>query len=241
MPIAPDAAAGEPAIVILTGAGISAASGLSTFRDPDGLWAQIDIEDVATPEAFDRHPARVHDFYNARRRQLRSSGIAPNAAHVALADLQRRWRGSFTLITQNIDDLHERAGSVGAIHMHGELLKSRCVRSGATFACPGDLSTAARCPCCGEAGTLRPHVVWFGEMPLGLDRIHAATRACDLFVAIGTSGEVYPAAGLIEVARGNGRARTVELNLERTRLTWMFDESVQGPAAAIVPAWASRL
>ncbi len=228
-------------LVILTGAGISAASGLSTFRDPDGLWAQVDIEDVATPEAFHRDPARVHDFYNARRRQLQSAGIAPNAAHEALAALQRRWRGAFTLVTQNIDDLHERAGSTGVIHMHGELLKSRCVRTGETFACPGELSTAASCPCCGEPGTLRPHVVWFGEMPLAMDRIHAATRACDLFVAIGTSGEVYPAAGLIEVARGNGRARAVELNLERTRLTWMFDESVQGPAATIVPAWTSRL
>ena len=227
-------------LVILTGAGISAASGISTFRDPDGLWAQVDIEDVATPEAFRRDPARVHDFYNARRRQLQS-GIVPNAAHAALADLQRRWRGNFTLITQNIDDLHERAGSVGALHMHGELLRSRCVRTGATFPCTSDLSIAMTCPCCAEPGNLRPHVVWFGEMPLAMDRIHAATRACDMFVAIGTSGEVYPAAGLVEVARGGGVARTVELNLERTRLTWMFDESMQGPAATIVPAWASRL
>jgi len=228
-------------LVILTGAGISAASGISTFRDPDGLWAQVDIEDVATPEAFRRDPARVHDFYNARRRQLQSGGIVPNAAHEALADLQRRWRGDFTLITQNIDDLHERAGSAGALHMHGELLRSRCVRTGATFPCTGDLSIAMTCPCCAEPGTLRPHVVWFGEMPLAMDRIHAATRACDVFVAIGTSGEVYPAAGLVEVARGGGVARTVELNLERTRLTWMFDESMQGPAATIVPAWASSL
>ena len=232
--------AGAPRnIVILTGAGISAASGLATFRDPDGLWAQVDIEDVATPEAYRRSPARVHDFYNARRRQLQSESIAPNPAHVALAELQRRWRGSFTLVTQNIDDLHERAGSTDAIHMHGELLKARCVRTGRTFAC-GDLTTATPCPCCAAPGALRPHVVWFGEMPLAMDRIHAAARACDLFVAIGTSGEVYPAAGLIEVARGNGEARTVELNLERTRLTWMFDESVQGPAATIVPEWASR-
>lgn len=224
-------------IVILTGAGISASSGLATFRDPDGLWAQVDIEEVATPEAFRRDPARVHDFYNARRRQL--AGVTPNAAHAALAELQSRSRGAFTLITQNIDDLHERAGSEGVLHMHGELLKSRCSSTGRTFDCPGDLSVDAPCPCCGASGTLRPHVVWFGEMPLAMDRIHAATRACDLFVAIGTSGEVYPAAGLIEVARGNGQARTIELNLERTRLTWMFDESMQGPADTIVREWAS--
>jgi NAD-dependent deacetylase len=228
-----------PPIVILTGAGISRESGLATFRDPDGIWATTRIEDVATPEAFRRDPDRVHGFYNARRRQLADPAIRPNAAHLALADLARRWPAPLLLVTQNVDDLHDRA--MGAdprlLHMHGALRRVRCLQCGAARDWTEDLSTGTLCPDCGRAGGLRPDVVWFGEMPHGMDRIGAALAACALFVSIGTSGHVYPAAGFVaEVA---GRARTVELNLERT--SGRFDESRQGPATALVPAFVGEL
>ena len=221
-------------IVVLTGAGISRESGLSTFRDPDGIWATLRIEDVATPEAFARDPARVHAFYNARRAQLAT--VAPNAAHHALAQLEREWPGPVLLVTQNVDDLHDRAGS-RPLHMHGELRRACCLACAETMPWTADLSTATPCPACG-ATALRPDVVWFGEMPVGMDRIAAALAGCGLFVSIGTSGTVYPAAGFVAEA---GHARRVELNLEPSAGSALFDEAHHGPATQIVPAFVNRL
>ena len=225
-------------IVVLTGAGISAESGLATFRDPGGLWSQVRLEEVATPEAFAASPARVQGFYNARRAQL--AAAEPNAAHRALARLDAAWtRGDFLLVTQNVDDLHERAGSRRLLHMHGELRRARCLGCGADSPWAADIAPDSRCPSCGAAGLLRPHVVWFGEMPLGLDRIEAALSACDLFVSIGTSGQVYPAAGFVAEVRGH--ARTLELNLEPSAGVSIFDEARHGPAGALVPAWVEEM
>lgn len=222
-----------PSIVILTGAGISRESGLATFRDADGIWAKVRIEDVATPEAFARHPSRVHEFYNARRAQLCDAALQPNAAHRALAEFDTRWPGELLLVTQNVDDLHDRAGSRRLLHMHGELMKARCLRCAAVQPWSADLSTTTPCPACGEAGGMRPHVVWFGEMPLHLEDIGAALDRCDLFIAIGTSGQVYPAAGFVAAVRG--RASTIEVNLEPTDGSSLFDETRQGPATRLVP------
>ncbi|MEO0443371.1 MAG: Sir2 family NAD+-dependent deacetylase [Pseudomonadota bacterium] len=226
-------------IVILTGAGISAESGLKTFRAADGLWEDHRVEDVATPEAFIRDPALVHRFYNERRRYL-LSGIEPNAAHHALAKLSASNKPQVTLITQNIDDLHRRAGSHHIYHMHGELLKIRCKVTGQTFDCNHDTSVNDSCACCKVAGNLRPHVVWFGEMPLYMNEIEMALRNCDLFVAIGTSGNVYPAAGFFQTAKFYG-AHTVELNLEPSTSGSLFDEQHYGPATDIVPNFFSGI
>ena len=234
-----------PSLVILTGAGISRESGLATFRDADGIWAKTRIEDVATPEAFARDPRRVHDFYNARRAQLRDPAVVPNAAHLALAVLDARWPGPLLLVTQNVDDLHDRAGVMAGaahsrlLHMHGELNKARCRLCDAVQPWDQDLSTATACPACGKPGGMRPHVVWFGEMPLHMQAIDSALQGCDIFVSIGTSGQVYPAAGFVaEVAH---RARTVELNLEPSAGTRLFDEARHGPATEIVPAFVQSL
>lgn len=228
-----------PKIVILTGAGISQESGLHTFRDPDGLWARHRIEDVATPEAFARNPALVQGFYNARRAALRDPRIRPNAAHEALAELDWRWPGELLLVTQNVDDLHDRAGSRRLIHMHGELAKARCLRCGTTGPWEGDLSPHTPCPACGATGGLRPHVVWFGEMPLEMERIEAALDACDLFVSIGTSGAVYPAAGFVREVRH--RADTLELNLEPSEGSHLFDEARHGTATRLVPGFVQEV
>ncbi len=225
-------------LVILTGAGISAESGLGTFRDKEGLWTQYDLRDVATPEGFARNPTLVHDFYNARRRNLLDA--VPNAAHAALADLERHWPGDFLLVTQNVDDLHERAGSTRLLHMHGELLKIRCENCGDQRECRQDIGLGSACPACGIPGYLRPHVVWFGEMPLGLARIEQALAGCDLFVAIGTSGNVYPAAGFVAEARRQG-AHTVELNLEPSEGHSLFAERRYGLASTIVPDFVREL
>lgn len=223
-------------IVVLTGAGISRESGLATFRDPDGLWAEVRIEDVANPRAFARDPARVHAFYDARRLQLQNPAVQPNAAHHALVRLAREHPGPVLVVTQNVDDLHDRAGQPALLHMHGELAKARCLRCDAVSSFEGAGLAIASCPACG-ATALRPHVVWFGERPLHLQEIEAAVGArCGLFAAIGTSGQVYPAAGFAETARAHG-ARTVELNLEPTDLTPWFDEVRHGPATEVVPAW----
>ena len=227
-------------IVVLTGAGISAESGIRTFRDTDGLWEDHRPEDVATPEAFVANPELVHRFYNARRRQLLSAEISPNAAHRALARLEAEFPGEVLLVTQNIDDLHERAGSRDVLHMHGELLVSRCVRCGAEFETRGDVDGATACPSCGRSGGLRPHVVWFGEIPLHMERIFDALERCDIFAAIGTSGNVYPAAGFVQVANGVG-AVTVELNLEPSWVNTEFSESRLGPATVEVPKWVDEL
>jgi NAD-dependent deacetylase len=235
-------------LVILTGAGISRESGLATFRDADGVWAKVRIEDVATPEAFAHDPERVHRFYNARRAQLRDPAIQPNAAHLALAALDARWPGDLLLVTQNVDDLHDRAGAMihapggkagRLLHMHGELMKARCLFCDAVQPWDRDLSTAMACPACGKAGGMRPHVVWFGEMPIHMDAIGAALEGCDIFVSIGTSGQVYPAAGF--VAEVSHRARTVELNLEPSAGTRLFDEPRHGPATEVVPRFVQSL
>src|SRR5215470_2187688 len=227
-------------IVILTGAGISKESGLDTFRDADGIWAKVRLEDVATPEAFNVDPAKVQAFYNARRRGLLDRTVAPNAAHRALAVLERNWPGQLLVVTQNIDNLHERAGTRHLIHMHGELLKVRCLDCDRVVEWPDDLGENSICPGCWQTGGLRPHVVWFGEMPLDIFRIHEAVAACDLFVAIGTSGVVYPAAGFVQEARQAG-AHTVELNLEPSKGQSLFAERVYGPATQIVPAFVEDL
>jgi NAD-dependent deacetylase len=220
-------------IVVLTGAGISAESGLRTFRDSGGLWEGHRPEDVATPEAYARRPDLVLAFYTARRRALRGPGVAPNAAHLALAEFWRRTKADFTLVTQNVDDLHERAGS-RALHMHGELLRTRCMGCGSEFTSMADLSVSDECPACRTKGRLRPAIVWFGEMPLWMDEIMAALERCDLFVAIGTSGLVYPAAGFVEIA-GRAGARTVEINAAETETSPLFDEVLRGPASKRVP------
>lgn len=231
-------------LVILTGAGISAESGVPTFRASDGLWCEHRVEDVATPEGYAADPALVQDFYNQRRRQL--AEVEPNAAHRALADLAARWEGDFMLVTQNVDDLHDRAHEAAPpapgfelIHMHGELLKGRCTRSGVVSDWPGDM--AADEPSLDHPqGRMRPHIVWFGETPLHMDRIEAALAACDLFVSIGTSGAVYPAAGFVQAARHAG-ARTVEINLAPTSGARLFDEGVYGPATVAVSAFFDTL
>jgi len=224
-------------IVVLTGAGISAESGLPTFRAADGLWENHRIEDVATPEGFRRDPALVHRFYNERRAQL--ARVQPNAAHLALAELEQGWPGGFLLVTQNVDDLHDRAGSRNLLHMHGELAKSRCARCGRVFPWPGDTSEDTPCPACGRKPAVRPHIVWFGEMPLELERIGVALEACGLFIAIGTSGNVYPAAGF--VAAVGPYANTIELNLEPSLVTDDFLEHRQGPATVRVPELVREL
>jgi NAD-dependent deacetylase len=228
-------------LVILTGAGISRESGLDTFRDAGGVWSQVRLEDVATPEAFHRDPARVHEFYNARRAQLRSGAIDPNEAHRALARLEARWPGKFLLVTQNVDDLHERAGSHQLIHMHGELLKARCGLCQMILPWSGMMSMASLCPACHFEGRMRPHVVWFGEVPLELGRIYAALDQADLFIAIGTSGQVYPAAGFVSHAKNRAGARCIEVNLERGDGSSQFDEGYYGTATALLPDLTERL
>jgi len=225
-------------IVVLTGAGLSAESGLSTFRDKDGIWAKYDYREVATPEGFRANPALVHDFYNQRRHA--HTDVKPNAAHFALARLEREHSGSVAIVTQNIDALHEAAGSKHLIHMHGELLKALCVRCGERCAWTGDLSLETSCPACDHAGGMRPDVVWFGEMPYEMERISAALADADLFVSIGTSGNVYPAAGFVADARAAG-AHTVELNLEPSEGASIFHEALYGRATQIVPAFVDDL
>ena len=226
-------------IVVLTGAGISAESGIKTFRADDGLWEDHRIEDVATPEAYRRNPELVHRFYNERRHYL-LEGIEPNQGHIALSAFGRRLTGSMTVVTQNIDNLHQRAGTDPLYPMHGELLKIRCRQTQQLFDCYTDTSPADRCPCCDRPGNLRPHVVWFGEMPLYMDKIENALRQCDLFIAIGTSGHVYPAAGFFQTAKYSG-AHTVELNLEPSASGSQFDEHYYGPATQIVPMFLDTL
>lgn len=225
-------------LVVLTGAGVSAESGVSTFRDPDGVWARHDWRRVATPEAFAADPVRVHAFYDERRRNILK--VRPNAAHEALAALGRALREDLLLVTQNVDDLHERAGSPHVLHMHGELLKARCGLCGETRAWRDDLSIEDVCAACGVEGFLRPDVVWFGETPFGLDAIAAAIAAADRFVSIGTSGAVWPAAGFVAEARAVGVPCT-EINLEPSENAALFDERRYGPAGERVPAWVEEV
>lgn len=225
-------------VVVLTGAGISAESGLATFRDPGGVWAKYDPMTLATPEAFEADPALVHSFYNARRAQLNDT--EPNAAHAALARLETALGDDFLLVTQNVDDLHDRAGSKNLIHMHGELRSAWCRLCDTRLYWDTDLSTETACPQCGTPGWMRPDIVWFGEMPYRMDEILAALDSSDLFVAIGTSGAVYPAAGFVELAARAG-AETLELNLERSEGAALFDDGRYGPATQIVPEFVDGI
>ena len=224
-------------ILILTGAGLSAESGLSTFRDPNGIWAKYNWRDVATPQGFAHDPDRVHEFYNMRRRI--HADLKPNAAHLALAQLETS-APLVTVVTQNVDALHEAAGSQNLVHMHGEMFKALCTACGVRFAWGQDMSTQTPCPVCQEAGELRPDVVWFGETPYHMGKIVPLLAACELFISIGTSGHVYPAAAFVAQARASG-ARTVELNLEPSQNASLFDEAVYGPATQVVPAFVTRL
>jgi NAD-dependent deacetylase len=227
-----------PNIVILTGAGLSAESGVATFRDEAGIWSKVRVEDVATPEAFERDPIRVQEFYNTRRRD--HVGIAPNAAHSALARLEQQHKGNVLIVTQNIDALHEAAGQKNLIHMHGELLKAWCLSCDERHSCLGDLISQSRCPNCQVVGRLRPDVVWFGEMPYRMEEIEHALAVADMFISIGTSGNVYPAAGFVQLAKRAG-AHTVELNLEPSEGARRFHEAIHGPATQVVPAFVDRL
>lgn len=230
---------GMNSIVILTGAGISAESGIKTFRDHNGLWENHRIEDVASMEGFLRNRELVQRFYNARREQLKDPGLKPNAAHVALAKLEREWDGEVLIVTQNVDDLHERAGSTNLIHMHGELRKVRCLRSEQVFVWAEAIETGTVCPCCRMTGTLRPHIVWFGEMPLEMERIFSALEKASVFAAIGTSGQVYPAAGFIHHVPA--LARTIEINPSESAISSAFEERHRGAATVAVPVWVDAL
>ncbi|WP_291732533.1 NAD-dependent deacylase [Leisingera sp. F5] len=224
-------------IVILTGAGISAESGLGTFRDEGGLWAQHRIEDVATPEGFARNPDLVHRFYNARRAQ--AAEARPNAAHQALARLQAEHAGEVVIVTQNVDGLHVAGGAAEVLHMHGTLAGALCAACGHNWTAPLVMQTGQPCPAC-AAPAGRPDVVWFGEIPYFMEEIFAHLAAADVFAAIGTSGEVYPAAAFVDEAYLAG-AHTVELNLEPSATASRFAERRFGPASETVPAWVAEL
>ncbi len=225
-------------IVILTGAGLSAESGIATFRDKDGIWSKYDVNEVATPEAYARNPTKVLDFYNIRRQGLR--GKTPNAAHMALARLEAEHAGEVVVVTQNIDNLHEMAGSKRLIHMHGELLSAWCRKCDTRQPWDGDLSVDLACPRCAKSGGMRPDIVWFGEMPYRMEEIYEHLAYADLFVSIGTSGNVYPAAGFVMACREHG-AHAVELNLEPSEGASFFHEAIHGPATSVVPAFVERV
>lgn len=226
-------------IVVLTGAGISAESGLETFRDPDGIWAKHDIRQIATPAGFEEDPDLVHSFYNSQRKA--SAAANPNPAHVALARLEEAWTGPFLLVTQNIDGLHEKAGSTRLVHMHGQLDQAICRFCHNRPHWQGDLTVESECPVCKAEGGLRPDIVWFGEMPYHMDQIYEALAGCDLFLSIGTSGTVYPAADFVRQAKRAG-AFTVELNLEASRAgSGLFDDEIEGAAGKTVPRFVEEL
>lgn len=225
-------------IVVLTGAGVSADSGVDTFRDRNGLWSKVDFREVATPEGFAADPARVHAFYNERRRRL--ADIEPNDAHFALARLEEHFGGDFLLVTQNIDNLHERAGSKKLVHMHGELTSVLCANCGNRHSWREDLSADIPCPACRSPGFLRPDVVWFSEIPYHMETIYDALERADLFISVGTSGSVYPAAQFVREARRAG-AHTVELNLEPSDGIDTFAEAIHGRASEVVPAFVERI
>lgn len=227
-------------IVVLTGAGVSAESGLQTFRDNNGLWQNHRFENLATPAAFADNPGLVNGFYNQRRKQLLSTDVKPNMAHISLAEFAASTAARMLLVTQNVDNLHEKAGSKQVLHMHGELLSARCVNSGISLRYEQDIDESAVCQCCSPASRLRPDIVWFGEMPMYMRQIEQALSDCDLFIAIGTSGHVYPAAGFVSVARAAG-AHTVELNLAPSHGQNYFAEHHYGPASDIVPRFFQSL
>lgn len=225
-------------IVVLTGAGISAESGIRTFRDSGGLWEGHHVEDVASPEGFRRNPALVQKFYNDRRRQLKDPAVQPNAAHRALAQLERDWDGDFLLVTQNVDDLHRRAGSRNLLHMHGELRKAWCLTCEARHEWDEDITAEAACPRCKTLGDLRPDIVWFGERPYHMDEIFQALYECEIFISVGTSGKVYPAAGFVRQAP---HARKIEANLTASDISDDFDDHRVGPASVEVPRLVAEI
>lgn len=222
-------------IVILTGAGISAESGIKTFRDQNGLWEDHDIMDVASPQGFERNSEIVYEFYNQRRKQLLSDEVAPNEGHLALKKLEENFTGKVSIITQNVDDLHERCGSKEVIHMHGELLKMRCTKSREVFSIKTSFSEKTSCPCCLEEGNLRPHIVWFGEMPFLMGKIETLLLECDLFISVGTSGHVYPAAMFVNLAKREKQCFTIEVNKEDTKISDDFDCLINGCASIELP------
>lgn len=231
-----------PGIVVLTGAGISKESGIDTFRDKDGLWNKVNLEEVATLDAWHRDKKKVLDFYNETRKTFRGANIRPNAAHSALARLEQKYDGEVTIVTQNIDPLHEMAGSRKVLHMHGRDGEIRCMKCGTVSESDIDLTPESVCAVCKSVGELRPNIVWFGEMPMHMDEIGEALGRCGLFLSIGTSGEVYPAAGFVlQVRRRRPRARAVELNLEPSGNQSLFHEHIYGPATKIVPAYVERI
>ncbi len=225
-------------IVILTGAGISAESGVDTFRDKGGIWSKVDVREVATPEGFAANPQKVYDFYNSRRQRLKS--IKPNPAHFAVAKLEAEHPANVLIVTQNVDSLHEQAGTENLIHMHGQHNSALCANCGQRNPWDDDIHLETICPSCKSMGYMRPDVVWFGEMPYQMERIYTALNSCDLFVSIGTSGNVYPAAQFVQEA-GRAGAHTVELNLEPSMGISDFAEAIHGKAASIVPAFVEDL
>jgi NAD-dependent deacetylase len=228
-------------IVILTGAGISAESGIKTFRDNNGLWENHRVEEVATPEGFQADPGLVYRFYNLRRASLKDPLIQPNDAHFALSKLEKEFKNKILLVTQNVDDLHERSGSKNIIHMHGELNKIRCMKTNKVFGTYKEITSETECECCEEKGNLRPHIVWFGEMPFQMMDIMASIHSCDLFLSIGTSGVVYPAAGLVSEAKLRAKAYCLQINLDATENEGMFDETIKGKAGEKLPAVVDQI
>lgn len=226
-------------IFVLTGAGISKESGLDTFRDQDGLWANHRVEDVATPDGFQKNPKLVHKFYNHRRAELKK--VNPNAAHIALVKLETMWPGKVTIVTQNVDDLHERAGSKNIIHMHGRLKEGRCVETGKVYPWENDMDQSSICPCCNKKGNVRPNIVWFGELPVDLPLIFQALDKADYFLSIGTSGNVYPAGGFAQHVTMRGDSKLVEFNVEESEISHLFQDHRIGPASKTVPLYILEL
>jgi NAD-dependent deacetylase len=224
-------------IVILTGAGISAESGLGTFRDKGGLWKKFNPADLASPRTFAKEPARVHEFYNMRRANCIDA--KPNEAHLALAKLERDYSGQVLIVTQNVDDLHQRAGSVNVLQMHGALLRAKCSTCGAKWQTALVMRAQDTCPTC-HAQSCRPDIVWFGESPYHMPEIRTAIAACDLFVVIGSSGSVYPAAGFAAIAKKRG-SQTLSINLDTSSAADQFDQQMLGPATRMVPRWINQV
>ncbi len=225
-------------IVILTGAGISAESGLATFRSANGLWNNHKVEDVATIEAFERNPAYVHEFYNELKKELVKA--KPNAAHLAITRLQNEYPAQISVITQNVDTLHEKAGNKNVYHIHGQINQAVCLNCGHILETFGDVDTETTCPHCGIAGMMKPNIVFFGENLLCMDKVDRLLANCDLFLSIGTSGVVFPAASFVQIAKYNN-ARTLDFNLEPTSNNYYFDKHIYGQAGTTLPAFVDEL
>ena len=225
-------------IVFLTGAGISAESGLATFRSENGLWNNHRVEDVATIEAYLRNPDYVHQFYNDMRPELFKA--EPNPAHLAITDLQSNYPAQIDIVTQNVDTLHEKAGNKNIYHIHGQINQIVCLNCGHVFETWGDISSEDKCEKCGVVGMLKPNIVFFGENLLYMDKVDNLLKSCDLFISIGTSGVVYPAAGFVQIAKMFG-ADTIELNMEQTSNNRLFDRHIYGPAGTTLPALVQEL